>query len=50
VDCLRCHTAPTGVATTTTGTAYRTAWAFHHPPTNTALDFCWQCHPRGPPN
>lgn len=50
VDCYRCHVkpAPTSLGTTT-GTAYATAWAFKHPPESPTYNFCWQCHPNGPP-
>jgi hypothetical protein len=50
VDCGRCHVTPTGVSTATTGTTFLTAWAFSHPPEEPILDFCWQCHPNGPPD
>ncbi len=50
VDCRWCHVTPTGIGVATTGTAYSTAWAFQHPPQNPVLDFCYQCHPNGPPN
>ncbi len=50
VDCRWCHVMPTGISTTSTGTAYTTAWAFHHPPESPAQNFCYQCHANGPPN
>ena len=50
VDCRWCHTKPTGVSTTTTGTAYTAAWRFHHPPQSPIQNFCYLCHANGTGN
>jgi len=56
VDCHQCHTAPTGIATVTTGTAYLVqgssgAWHFPHKTSSmTNPSTCLFCHPGGPPN
>lgn len=49
VDCTRCHVTPAGIGVAATGTTYRAAWAFRHPPESPVLNFCYQCHPNGPP-
>ena len=47
VDCYNCHAMPAGVSTTTTGSAYTSAWSFHHPPRATIQNFCYFCHANG---
>ena len=49
VDCSKCHVTPTGVGTVTTGSAYDLAWAFRHPSEASTYNYCYQCHPSGPP-
>ncbi len=45
VNCRQCHTAPTGIVTTSTGTAYKTKWAFVHKESNmTNPATCNLCH------
>ncbi|MFO0584349.1 MAG: hypothetical protein U0229_18900 [Anaeromyxobacter sp.] len=44
VDCGNCHDAPVGLVTTTTGTTYKTRWAFKHPPENPKPSYCTLCH------
>jgi len=45
-DCGMCHLSPSGIAVATTGTAYSSAWSFHHPPqTDSERAFpCSVCH------
>jgi hypothetical protein len=50
VDCINCHVMPTGISVATSGPEYRSAWAFKHPPESQSQNFCWQCHPSGPPD
>ena len=60
VDCYQCHLAPTGIATTKTGTAYApatggststSAWAFpHNQRLMTNPTTCTMCHTNGIPN
>jgi hypothetical protein len=48
-ECSLCHTAPGGIATATTGSAYTAAWKGHHPPKtgSTSSQPCAVCHQHG---
>jgi hypothetical protein len=49
VDCGWCHVKPAANGLVTTGAAYKAAWVFKHPSENKTYNFCYQCHPNGPP-
>jgi hypothetical protein len=44
VDCKECHTAPSGIAGTSTGSAHNSAWNFPHRERNIASATCRICH------
>jgi hypothetical protein len=49
VDCKECHAVPSGNGQTTTGSAYKSAWKFHHTTSKmTNSSTCNMCH--GSPN
>jgi hypothetical protein len=48
-DCKECHNKPAaGIRTTSTGSAYVTAWRFPHTKNNMQLTTCCMCHNRKP--
>jgi cytochrome c551/c552 len=49
VNCRECHTAPTGIVQTSTGTTYKTRWKFVHTERNmTNPGTCDLCHAPAP--
>ena len=49
VDCAFCHVVPLGNGNVTSGTAYKAAWVFKHPPENGCTSSCKLCHTAGCP-
>ncbi len=48
VDCYQCHVVPSGIAGTTTGNAYTSAWSFPHNQSKmTNPSTCVMCHTNG---
>ena len=51
IDCYECHAVPGGTGTTTTGSAYKTAWAFPHTTSRMSNPVtCQTCHGSRIPN